>query len=349
MEMTLDEVRPHALEKGHHQPFQHPYIFVDGCAQIWPDADFSRLNAYGCTAFCVTSFRPDETAGGAFDALADWWRIARSYESVAIALSAEDIREAKASGRAAIVLASQGGDCLGQNLHRLDMFHRLGLRVMIPVYNTRNSLGDGCWEPGNGGLSRLGKEWVSACNRLGVVIDLTHVGERASLDVMERSADPVLFSHSNPKSLVDSPRNITDEQIRLCVDAGGVIGLTNWGPLNFLPDMRERPKLDDFLRAVETVIDIGGVDSVGIGTDMSIGTYPDGDLIRGRTKASGAGYAGIVEASPRSRLRYVKGFDDYSGIGAVIEAMARRGYREGDIAKLLGGNFLRVFGRVWNG
>ena len=190
--------------------------------------------------------------------------------------------------------------------------------------------------------------WL-ACNRLGVLIDLTHVSERTCLEVMERSSDPVVFSHSNPKSLVDSPRNITDEQIRLCVEAGGVIGLTNWGPLNFHPDMRERPKLDDFLRAVEYVIEIGGIESVGIGTDMSIGTYPDGDLVRGRSKASGVGYASVVEASPRSRLRYVDGFDDYSGIGAVIEAMTRRGYGEGDIAKLLGGNFLRVFGEVWGG
>ena len=164
--MSLDEVRPHRLEKGHHQPFQHPYIFVDACAQIWPDADFTRLNAYGCTAFCVTSFRPDETAGGAFDAIAEWWRIDSSYDSVSIALRAQDIRDAKATGRAAIVLVSQGGDFLGQGLHRLDAFHRLGLRMMIPAYNARSPLGDGCWEPANAGLSRLGEAWVAACNRL---------------------------------------------------------------------------------------------------------------------------------------------------------------------------------------
>ena len=346
---TLDDVAPHPLEKGHHQPFRHPHIFVDGCAQVWPDAEFSRLQSYGCTAFCVTSFRPDDTAGAAFDAIAEWWRVADSYENVVIALRAEDIREAKDSDRAAIVLVSQGGDFLGQGLHRLDAFHRLGLRMMIPAYNTRSPLGDGCWEPANCGLSRLGVAWVDACNRLGVVIDLTHVSERTSLEVMERSEDPVVFSHSNPKQLVDSPRNITDEQIRLCVEAGGVVGVTNWGPLNFRPDMAERPKLEDFLRAVEYVIDIGGVDSVGIGTDMSVGTYPDSDLIRGRSRASGVGYASVVEASPRSRLRYVEGFDDYSGIGAVIEAMTLRGYHEDDIAKLLGGNFLRVFGAVWGG
>lgn len=347
--MRLDNVRPHPLEKGHHQPFQHPHVFVDACAQIWPDADFSRLNTYGCTAFCVTAFRPDDTPGGAFDAIANWWRVAGCHDEVTIALQAEDIREAKATGRAAIVLVSQGGDFLGQSLHRLDAFHRLGLRMMIPAYNSRSPLGDGCWEPGNAGLSRLGKHWVDACNRLGVVMDLTHVSERTSLEVMARSRDPVVFSHSNPKSLVDSPRNITDAQIRLCLEGGGVIGLTNWGPLNFHPEQRERPTLDDFLRAVEHVIDLGSVDSVGIGTDMSVGTYPDGDLVRGRSKASAVGYASVVEASPRSRLRYVAGFDDYSGIGTVIEEMTRRGYSEADIGKLLGGNFLRVFGRVWGG
>lgn len=349
MVTTLDQVEPHPLEKGYHQPLEHPHIFIDTCAQIWPDADFSQLNRYGCTAFCITTFRPDDTPGNALDAIAEWWRIARQYDEVVIALTAEDIRNAKAEDRAAIVISSQGGDFLGQSIQRLEAFQRLGLRMMIPAYNARSPLGDGCWETADAGLSRLGERWVSECNRLGVLIDLTHTGARTSLDILERSSQPVIFSHSNPKALVDSPRNITDEQIQRCTEAGGVVCLTNWAPLNFLAGMRERPTLSHFLNAIDYVVDRSGIDHVGIGTDMSVGTYPDGDLVRGRSRASGQDYASLVESSPRSKLRYVEDFDDYGKLHNVVEGLSQRGYASSDTEKLLGGNLLRLFAEVWGG
>ena len=269
------------------------------------------------------------------DAIAEWWRIARQYDEVVIALTAEDIRNAKAEDRAAIVISSQGGDFLGQSIQRLEAFQRLGLRMMIPAYNARSPLGDGCWETADAGLSRLGERWVSECNRLGVLIDLTHTGARTSLDILERSSQPVIFSHSNPKALVDSPRNITDEQIQRCTEAGGVVCLTNWAPLNFLAGMRERPTLSHFLDAIDYVVDRSGIDHVGIGTDMSVGTYPDGDLVRGRSRASGQDYASLVESSPRSKLRYVEDFDDYGKLHNVVEGLSQRGYASSDTEKLL--------------
>ncbi len=347
--LTLDQVERHPLEKGWHTPLQHPYVFVDGCVQVWPDTDFARMAAYGCTAYCITTCSPHDGAENAFDAIANWWRIARTYAQIRIAETAADIEAAKREGQAAIVLAAQGGDFLGQNIERLPLFHRLGLRMMIPAYNSRSPLADGLLEPQDSGLSRMGEAWVDACNRLGVLIDLTHVGERSTLDVLERTARPAVFSHSNPKALVDSHRNITDEQIRACAATGGVVGVTNWGPLNFRADMTSRPSIEQFIDAVVHVADLAGIDHVGIGTDFSHGTYPDGDLIRGRTAKSGSRYAELVEASPRSRLRYVDGFDDYGKLMNVVEAMGRRDFSDEDVAKVIGGNFLRVFRNVWGG
>jgi membrane dipeptidase len=345
---TLDHIPHHPLEKGWHSDARHPYIFIDGCVQIWPDAEFAKLRDCGVTAYVITTFRPHDDHANALEAAANWWRIARTYpDAICIAETAAGIREAKSAGKAAIVIGAQGGDFLGQNLSLLPMFHKLGLRVMIPAYNSRNPLADGLMEPQNSGLSRMGEAWVAECNRLGIVMDLTHVGERSSLDVLERTGQPVLFSHSNPKALVDSPRNITDEQIRKCAATGGVIGVTNWGPLNFAPDATERPTLDHYLDAVAYVADLVGIEHLGIGTDMSHGTYPDGDLIRNRNAKTSNRYAEYVESSPRSRRRYVDGFDDYGQLLGVVDAMERRGFGAEGIRGILGENLLRVFAEVW--
>lgn len=347
---TLDDIKPHPLQKGHHTPGTTPYIFIDSCVQIWDDTDFANLNQYSATAYAITTFRPNDDHGNALDAIADWHRTARNYpESIRIALTARDIEEAKAQGQAAIIINSQGGDFLGNHLHRLDMFHALGLRMMLPAYNTRNAICDGCLEPDNAGLSRMGREWVAACNRLGIVIDLTHVGERSTLEILDLTEQPVVFSHSNPRGLVDNARNVSDEQIKRCAATGGVIAPTNWGPLNLRPGVTTRPTVEDYFDAIDYIVDLVGIDHVGIGTDMSHGTYPDGDKIRGLAskRIVGGGYADHIERAPRSRLRYVEGFDDYGQLPTVIERLQARGYSGDDVAKILGGNYLRVFRQVW--
>ncbi len=344
MLQTLDSVPRHPLEKGWHTPVTTPHIFIDGCVQIWPDADFANLYRHSVTAYMITTCRPHDDHGNALDAFAEWWRIARRFPTLRIALTADDIVVAKAAGQAAIVLGTQGADLIGQELARLEMFHRMGLRVMIPAYNARTPLADGLLEPGNAGLSRLGMQWVEECNRLGVLIDCTHVGERSTLDILARTRKPVAFTHSNPKALVDSPRNITDEQMRLCADTGGVIGVTNWGPLNYKGGPA-RPKMADWLDGVDYVIRHVGIDHVSMGTDMSHGTYPDGDRIRGRKM--GGGYNDTIEGNPRSRLRHVEGFDDYGHLPDVVDAMLARGWGSSGVEKILGGNLLRVFRDVW--
>lgn len=339
-------VIPHLM--GAHSDLSHPYIFVDACMQIWPDADFARLNACGCTAYAVTAWRPHQDLPMALEEVTNWHRVARAYpESVRIAYSAADIVEAKAQNQAALILATQGPNFLEDKLHRLELFHRLGLRMMIPAYNDRTALCDGCLEPADEGLSRMGKNWVAECNRLGILIDLTHVGERATFEIMDLTAHPTVFSHSNPKALVDNPRNITDEQIKRCAAGGGVVAVTNWGPLNFRQGMTTRPTVDHFVDAITYVADLVGIDHVGIGTDMSHGTYPDGDIIRGRSPSVGGDYGRYVEANPRSKLRYAEGFDEYGQLLNAVDAMQRRGFTDGDVTRVLGGNLLRVFTQVW--
>jgi membrane dipeptidase len=108
--------------------------------------------------------------------------------------------------------------------------------------------------------------------------------------------------------------------------------------------------LDDYLKVVQYVVDLVGIDHVGVGTDMSVGTYPDGDLIRGMPGKGlvGGEYAEHVEVAPRSRLRYVDGFDDYGDLPQVADALGARGFDDASIGKLLGGNWLRAFEAAWS-
>lgn len=337
-----------SLDKGTHGELSHPYIFIDSCVQIWPDTDYRHLAKCGCTAYTVTAWDPHETAQGALSAIANWHRVARQYpHATRIVLKSSDVIDAKAQGLAGLILATQGGTFLGHSLELLEMFYMLGLRIMIPAYNDRSALCDGCLEPGDAGLSRLGRAWVKECNRLGLLIDLSHVGRRATFEIMDLSEQTVVFTHSNPYAIVQNARNATDEQIKRCAEMGGVVAPTNWGPLNLRAGMRTRPTLEHYIDAIDYIVNLTGIDHVGIGTDMSHGTYPDGDLIRGHATGVSDVYGTHIEASPRSRLRYVEGFDDYSQLLNVVDALKRRGYNETDVEKVLGGNWLRVFKSVW--
>jgi hypothetical protein len=125
-----DQVLPHPFAKGWHSERASPWLFVDGCTQIREDADVSALHRHTPTAHVVTAFRPQSVFEDAVDAMMGWWRVARTCDTVRLALTAQVILDAKAQGQAAIIIGTQGGDVIGRNLSRLEVMHRLGLRVL---------------------------------------------------------------------------------------------------------------------------------------------------------------------------------------------------------------------------
>jgi membrane dipeptidase len=193
--------------KGFHPLLERdrPFTFVDACLQAWPDADFANAHRHGVNAFAVTSFRPRAELQDAFEGLMFWHAIARQHANIVVATSAAGIREARAQGRLALVLAPQGGDFVGRALHRVEAFHRLGLRMMLFAYNSTNSLCDGALDTTDSGLTRFGQAVTRECNRLGLLVDCTHIGERASPQVIDESGDHVTFSHSNASALAAAP------------------------------------------------------------------------------------------------------------------------------------------------
>jgi membrane dipeptidase len=329
----------------------HPYLFIDSCMQAWPDADFAVAHRHGVTAYGVTAFEPHDDFALALERLMYWHLVARRHPNLYVAHAVGDIRAGKRDGRAGLLLFAQGGDWIGWKLHRIEAMYRLGLRVMIPAYNRTNHLCDGTLDRTDGGLSRFGARVVEECNRVGLVLDCTHVGERSSLEIIDHSADPVIFSHSNPRALADNPRNITDAQIRACLTRGGVVGLVAWGPLVMRKGTTHWPTVDDFIDGIDYVAQMAGsADQIGIGTDMSLGSYPLHEADPwddARYPSISEEYGRHVTPDIRSPRRSLDGFSDYPEIVHVAERLVARGYTDGQVGGILGGNYLRLFERVW--
>jgi membrane dipeptidase len=329
----------------------HPYLFIDSCMQIWPDADFASAHRHGVSAYGVTAFMPHDTFEQAVEGLMFWHLIARRHANLYVAHDVGEIRQGKRDGRAGLLLFAQGGDWIGWKIHRIEALYRLGLRVMIPAYNRTNHLCDGILDSTAGGLSRFGAAVVDECNRVGLVLDCTHLGERSSLEIIERSADPAIFSHSNPKALADNPRNITDAQIRACVARGGIIGCVSWGPLVMRKGTTHWPTVDEFIACIDHVAQLAGdADHVGIGTDMSLGSYPPHETDPWGEPAYlpvADDYGRHITRDIRSPRRSLDGFSDYPEIVDVANRLLARGYSDTQVHGILGENYLRVFGTIW--
>ncbi|HET8984546.1 MAG TPA: membrane dipeptidase [Trueperaceae bacterium] len=339
--------------KGFHPILEreHPYIFIDACMQAWPDADFANAHRHGATAMSITAFMPHDELPAALENLMYWHLVARKHPNTLVATSADDIRAAKRDGRVAFILHAQDGDFINQKLHRLEAFYRLGLRMILFAYNASNSIADGTLDRTSSGLTRFGQLVVEECNRLGMVIDCTHIGKNATLQIIDKSADPVVFTHSNPNAIAPNPRNIDDDQILACAGRGGVIALAPFGPLVLKPGQQTWPSVDDFLDHVDHVAQLtGGTAAIGIGTDMSIGTYPlHGHDPWGEPDYPDVGgeYARWVCGDSRSPMRALSDFNTYAQVWTLIDKLSGRGYSDDDIGGMLGENMLRVFDAVW--
>lgn len=258
-------------------------------------------------------------------------------------LGAEDILRAKREKKLGIIFGSQGlASKIEDDPNLLRILHKLGLRIAQLTYNERSSLGCGCLERPDTGLTQLGRVSVREMNHLGLLIDLAHAGERTSLDVLELSADPVIISHANVRALCDSPRNLSDELIRALARRGGTLGITAYSPFCETKPGR-RPTLDDVVDHVAYVADLVGVQHVGIGSD-----FFEGESEVRFERFFRVRYPDVVRQYTLETV-YAEGFDGVACYPRLTEGLLKRGFAAVDVRKILGENFLRVFRAVWRG
>ena len=277
--------------------------------------------------------------------IGSWLRRFQERNDILQVKTTEDIRAAKETGKTGIILSFQNASPIENELDRLGIFHALGVRMIQLTYHERNLLGNGCFERHDEGLSNFGLDAVREMNQLGIVIDLSHVGDRTSIEAIEASEKPVTITHANARAYHDHPRNKTDEVLKLLAQKGGVVGASSF--CNFLPT-RFDSTIEDYVNAIEDMVERVGIDHVAVGTDTTQDQPPS--FWRYINSQQGTKYpSSFADTSLRHEelIFQPKGMERPDEFPNLAEVLLNRGYPADEITKILGQNWLRLFEEVW--
>ena len=322
-------------------------IVIDGLSiSNWEsDAVFRRLRAGNITAINAT-VATWENFVQTMAHLSAWMRRFRERDDILQVKETADIYAAKEQGKTGIILSFQNASPIENELDRLGLFLALGVRVIQLTYHETNLLGSGCWERTDGGLSNFGVDAVREMNRLGIVIDLSHVGPKTTMDAIEMSDQPVAITHANARSFCGHPRNKEEDALRLLAEKGGVVGATSFA--NFLPKGFDST-VEDFVDAIDDMVERVGIDHVAIGTDSTHDQPLDFWHYIGSQQGTKFPSTFADGSVPYTELNFQpKGIDSPAEFPNLAEALVNRGYSAEDITRLLGGNWMNLFERVWN-
>lgn len=251
-----------------------------------------------------------------------------------------DIVRAKAEGKCAVIMGLQNSEHF-QRPADVKYFYEIGQRCSQLTYNSQNRIGSGSTDRVDGGVSDFGVEIIKAMNEVGMLVDVSHSGDRTTLDAIAISTKPIAITHSNCRALIDHPRVKTDEAIKALAAKGGVMGIT--GVRNFV-SKTDPTTIANIVDHIEHVAKLTSIEHVGIGTDSDLNGYDDtspemNKQLRGAYKDS---YAF------REKID-VDGFDHPLKMYDLTEELIRRGHSDAHIELILGGNFRRLLTATWGG
>ena len=252
---------------------------------------------------------------------------ALSDEVIAV-LDLDGLTSAVATERVGLIPWFQGAKMIEADLALFAAYRASGAGIMAPTHLWKMPYGDGAFERSDQGLTATGRLAIGAMNRERIVIDLSGMGPRSSLDAMEQSEHPVIFSHSNTRAVHDHPINLGDEHLRACAELGGVVGVSAFPAY---VSASGSPAADDVLRHLDHIAAVAGIDHAALGLDFT-------DLPRKRFPS---------DPVPDPPYRFPEGFSGFEDLPRLRDRLAERGYGEDDRRKILGGNMVRVLRRVW--
>ena len=304
--------------------------------------DFQRFKDSGINAFHIA------VGTGGVEAYLNTLRFIASWDSFLAnhdrwlmrVDSASDLDRLKNSGKVGVILGVQNSEHF-RSPADVDYFHSLGQRVSQLTYNTRNLIGNGSTERRDEGVSDFGAAIIERMNKVGMAVDVSHCGDRTTLDAFELSKTPVLITHSNCCALVPGhPRCKTDEAIKKMAASGGVMGIT--GVRMFVKN-DEPTTVEHFLDHFDHVKKLVGVEHLGVGSDIDLDGYDD--MPAEENKRLRAGYKGSYGF--REKID-IEGVDHPKRVFDLTEGLIRRKYADREIEMVLGGNFKRVLAQIWS-
>ena len=316
-------------------------IVIDGlnASSFFNEGVLRRIRQGGITAFNGT-VAAWHSLPETMNLIADYYRLLEGHaDSIMQVRSVGDIHEAKVRGCAGMIFGFQDTNAINGNLRMLAVYHALGVRIIQLTYNDENAVGFGCMAPEDKGLTPFGREVVAEMNRLGMLVDLSHCGHKTTMDAIEVSKGPVAFTHANPLALAKSPRNKPDEAFKALAAKGGVAGVV------LLPAWlthHGKAGLEDYLNAIDYLVNLIGIDHVGLGTDFM-------EEIPAEIMATA-----LKGISPENLQQFygsniVNGFESAAEFSKVTEGLLSRGYSPEDVKKIMGGNWLRLYEKSWQG
>jgi|SRR5687768_8403112 len=305
---------PRLVESGVTGVFMSAYIDPEKWTFRTPDQSWEQVGVYLDTIHAFVNRHPDR---------------------LLFATTGEQIRQAKRDGKVAILIGVEGGHAIENSIENLRGLHRRGVRYMTLTWNNGNEWAGaaaGLNGTRSGGLTDRGREIVREMNRLGILVDISHVSDSTFFDAVATSSSPVIASHSSARALNRHRRNLSDDQLRAVARNGGVVNVNfysafidpaflersealagNDAAIRALP----RPALSVLLDHFEHIIRVAGIDHVGVGSDFD-------------------GVGGLLP----------QGMDDVTRLPLIAQGLLDRGYSEADVRKVLGGNMLRVMDRA---
>ncbi len=227
--------------------------------------------------------------------------------------SVQDIRRAKVEGRVACLLSMEGGEAIGESLDALRSYHRRGVRMLGLTWNRRNAIARGVGETGTDGLTPFGRRVVTEMERLGMVVDVSHLADQSFDDVLAMAEGPVVASHSNSRALCPHRRNLTDRQLERIAETGGLVGLCFVG--NFIDSDPAKVSFSRLMDHLDHLIAVAGIEHVALGSDFD-----------GYTDHSGSAVGSCL------------------ALPSITDHLKDKGHSADSIAAVMGGNWLRVFG-----
>jgi membrane dipeptidase len=304
------------------------------------EKDAADFRASGITGFhnAVGTGGPEaysETLGW----IAAWQGFAgRNAHVFSLVGRAEDLDRAKREGKCAVIMGVQNSEHF-RKVEDVKAFYEIGQRCSQLTYNSQNLLGSGSTERVDGGVTDFGAAIIEAMNKVGMLVDVSHCGDRTTLDAIAISPKPIAITHSNCRALVNHPRVKTDEAIKALGAKGGVMGIT--GVRMFVSE-KEPTTIANMVDHIDHVVKLIGIDHVGVGSDADLNGYDD----------MPADQYAMLKAGYKSSYAFrdkidTDGFDHPMKTYDLVEELIRRKYSNENITAVLGGNFRRLLGATW--